>query len=335
MKNWLNNRQGALLLALLVISGCSQPTPRSSMLLGGDVMLARAGEVMFSNAEPSVSPWGELRDVMREMPVDAFAINLESPLGVLGSEVETDHLSMNLCAPESQAGLLLQGGVTLATNANNHAADCEGSDPDNTVSVLNAAGIGIPSEAYVPLFVQINGQKVAIISANDTVGELDLDTLLRVVASVRDECGLVVVSMHWGNEYQAGPSQHQQSIAQQLVDAGADILWGHHPHVLQRVEWLPAASGEREGLVIYSLGNLLSDQWMLTDALQTALIKVEFYNHQITSIVVIPMKMQRETKSLVLVQNAEGVGWVSDRLRLSELIRDEIPVTIFQADREN
>jgi poly-gamma-glutamate synthesis protein (capsule biosynthesis protein) len=90
------------------------------------------------------------------------------------------------------------------------------------------------------------------------VRPLDLEPALQAVRAARSQADLVVVSLHWGNEYQHLPTKRQRDIAQALVAAGCDVLLGHHPHVLQPVEWL-AADG-RKALVAYSLGNFISNQ---------------------------------------------------------------------------
>jgi poly-gamma-glutamate synthesis protein (capsule biosynthesis protein) len=68
----------------------------------------------------------------------------------------------------------------------------------------------------------------------------------------------VVVSVHWGNEYQRQPTKRQRDIAKRLVEAGCDLVLGHHPHVLQPAEIVEA--GGRKALVAYSLGNFISNQ---------------------------------------------------------------------------
>jgi poly-gamma-glutamate synthesis protein (capsule biosynthesis protein) len=78
------------------------------------------------------------------------------------------------------------------------------------------------------------------------------------VREARSRADLVVVSVHWGNEYQRQPTKRQRDIAKLLVGAGCDLLLGHHPHVLQPAE-LVEADG-RKALVAYSLGNFISNQ---------------------------------------------------------------------------
>lgn len=70
---------------------------------------------------------------------------------------------------------------------------------------------------------------------------------------------IVVANVHWGSEYTHTPSDFQKSLAQRMADAGADIIFGHHPHVIQPMEYLEANDG-RTAIVCYSLGNFISTQ---------------------------------------------------------------------------
>jgi poly-gamma-glutamate synthesis protein (capsule biosynthesis protein) len=78
------------------------------------------------------------------------------------------------------------------------------------------------------------------------------------VREARRQADVVVVSIHWGNEYQHVPTKRQRDIARTLVDAGCDVILGHHPHVLQSAEILESAG--RKAFVAYSLGNFISNQ---------------------------------------------------------------------------
>ncbi len=80
-------------------------------------------------------------------------------------------------------------------------------------------------------------------------------------------------------EYQGGASERQKELAEQLVAAGATIIWGHHPHVLQPAEWIPVGCAESQdksgcSLVLYSLGNALFDQAGLPDTRRSALVSI-------------------------------------------------------------
>ena len=89
--------------------------------------------------------------------------------------------------------------------------------------------------------------------------EPDLERAADQVRRARNKADLVVLSLHWGTEYETRPNAWQKRVATVLVEAGADILVGHHPHVLQPVQTIMAKDGRR-GLVAFSLGNFLSSQ---------------------------------------------------------------------------
>jgi poly-gamma-glutamate synthesis protein (capsule biosynthesis protein) len=83
--------------------------------------------------------------------------------------------------------------------------------------------------------------------------------VLEAVAAARNQCDLLVVSVHWGAEYAAAPLQSDVDLAHKLIDAGASLIVGHHPHVLQTIETYPS-SDNRTAVILYSLGNFLSNQ---------------------------------------------------------------------------
>ena len=90
------------------------------------------------------------------------------------------------------------------------------------------------------------------------------------VARVRTMADRVVVSLHWGAEYQSMPSREQQELAHQLVDAGVDLIIGHHPHWFQGVE---VYKGK---VIAYSLGNFVMDQNWSDETQEGLFLKVEF-----------------------------------------------------------
>ncbi|MGB2992147.1 MAG: CapA family protein [Paenisporosarcina sp.] len=88
---------------------------------------------------------------------------------------------------------------------------------------------------------------------------IDLSLIKQDVEKAKALSDVVVVSMHWGNEYETEPNQIQLDLAKELSDMGVDIIIGHHPHVLQPVDWIERVDGSRT-YVMYSLGNFLSAQ---------------------------------------------------------------------------
>lgn len=91
------------------------------------------------------------------------------------------------------------------------------------------------------------------------VARIDPDRIAREVEELKKRVDVVVVSMHWGNEYELTANETQVKLAQVIADAGGDIIFGHHPHVLQQVERLQGVHGN-DTIVYYSLGNFYSGQ---------------------------------------------------------------------------
>ncbi|HNR01918.1 MAG TPA: CapA family protein [Anaerolineaceae bacterium] len=322
-------KRGALILALLVASACGQNRASSSLMLGGDVMLSRGGDPLFLNEDSTYSPWGDLLRVKQAAPVDLFAVNLESPFGEFDPDFAPNNLDMNLCADDASVALLQLSDVGLATTANNHAGDCDLIGIQHNAKVLEQAGIYHQGSGSAIQFIPVGEQVLAVFSLNDYSGDFDIKDIEVELSNARETSDLVMVSVHWGKEYQAGPSPHQQELAQLLVDAGADLVWGHHPHVLQRMEWLSSFRDGHAGLVLYSMGNLLSDQWMLPDALRTAVVRIGFSNHKIRDIQVIPLEMDMDPERLLLMSEPLQLDWLGQRLELDGLHRKGVTITMF------
>src|SRR5262249_40394878 len=95
-------------------------------------------------------------------------------------------------------------------------------------------------------------------AADPWVRVLDVESALDAVAAAREQADAVVVSIHWGTEYSHQPTKRQRVVAQKLIAGGVDLILGHHPHVLQPIEWIEA--GARPGLVAFPWGNSVSNQ---------------------------------------------------------------------------
>jgi poly-gamma-glutamate synthesis protein (capsule biosynthesis protein) len=180
-------------------------------------------------------------------------------------------------APAALPAALRASGFTVLSTANNHAFDQGPKGVRETLDRLRAerlVAVGSGEDrlhAETLQIVERQGLKVAFLGFTDIfnldlnrkasepwVRPLDLEPALAAVREARTQADLVVVSVHWGNEYQRQPTRRQRDIARQLVAAGCDLLLGHHPHVLQPAELVEA--GGRKALVAYSLGNFISNQ---------------------------------------------------------------------------
>lgn len=329
MRHRLGLGLGALATALLTITACQIPLRSSSLLLGGDVMLYRAGEPIFSTEEV----WQGISGYKLGTRTEVFAANLESPFGDSQLFPDDQDSDMNLCADKSAVTLLQQAGIDLVTITNNHADDCGFNGETATASVIENAGLLAVDSADGVVELPVGRQTIAFLTIDAYSDPRISTSLFESLSTAREESDLVVVSIHWGNEYQAGPDREQEDLAQTLVDAGADVIWGHHPHVLQRMEWIASTVDGHQALVMYSLGNLISDQVMLPDAQRSALVRIRFDNHIINRIEIIPFQMDVIEK-VISPADETGKKKIIERLKVGELEQrgDEVKIRVLKSD---
>lgn len=186
-------------------------------------------------------------------------------------------------SPESLAKTLKQVGFTALTNANNHSLDRRELGVIKTIDHLNQAGIPhtgtfkTEAERNEPLIIEKNGLKMGIVSYTYGTNGIPLpkgkpymvnlinpELIKKDVARARQlGADIVAVALHFGVEYQRMPNDAQRKIVDTTFAAGADLILGHHPHVVQPYEWRELTNpdgSKRKGLVIYSLGNFISAQ---------------------------------------------------------------------------
>ncbi|HIU10908.1 MAG TPA: CapA family protein [Candidatus Avidehalobacter gallistercoris] len=206
---------------------------------------------------------------------DLAYINQETPLG--GTKLGLSNYPL-FNSPQELGTHLVNMGFNLISQANNHVLDAGKQGFYNTISFWRAqpdvlmAGIVANAEDDVIQVLEYQDVKIALLaytygtnglalpaSAEGSVKYIDDDLIKTELAAAQEQADIVLVSMHWGVEYQARPNDEQLRLAQLLADNGADIIIGTHPHVLQTAEMLTAADG-RKVPVFYSLGNFISAQ---------------------------------------------------------------------------
>lgn len=207
---------------------------------------------------------------------DLTFANLETPVApASGSRT----IPFRFNAPPALLAALWHLGVRLVSVANNHIYDQQRAGLVESLRRLDRSGLvyagaGRTCErAYAARHFELQGIRFALLAASGLynrdlnaaadapcAAELDERRLLAGVRRARlAGAELVLLSLHWGDEYHTRPSAAQIALAHRLLDGGVDVLLGHHPHVLQPVEVYRAADG-RICLVAYSLGNFLSNQ---------------------------------------------------------------------------
>jgi poly-gamma-glutamate capsule biosynthesis protein CapA/YwtB (metallophosphatase superfamily) len=292
--------QPVLLLAVFLLGMAACRPPRSATLaLLGDINLGRG-------VIPSGDSFAPLAGSL--YTADLALANLESPLG---GEVDADSTSYNLCAPAERAFLLASWGIDLLSLVNNHADDCAPDGLNATHLALAAAGLtGLTPQ---PLRLEINGLRLAFFAFDDVSAMLDADEAAEAIHLAKADGALVIVSLHWGMEYQGMPTPRQEAMAAQFAEAGAVLIWGHHPHVLQPAEWIETTRGRT--LVLYSLGNTLFDQGGLDDTRQSALVLITLDEDGVKAVQAVPFLID-VPHSRILEPDADTAEELLERIRL-------------------
>jgi poly-gamma-glutamate capsule biosynthesis protein CapA/YwtB (metallophosphatase superfamily) len=298
------------ILLFLILPACTLQKSVTLALLG-DVMIGR-GVDPKPNSLATLTP--ELK------AADLSLANLESPL-TSGQGYPTAGGTYNLCTSSSRADLLPAWGLDMLSLANNHRFDCGEDRVKDTIEALSAVGITPIGPGPQPVYREINGLKLAFLAFDDILSPIDASAATRAVRSARATGAVVIVSVHWGAEYQEGPTDRQKALARQFANAGAALIVGTHPHVLQRADWIgpQTCEGSKPSpgctLVLYSLGNALFDQGGLDDTRQSALVVVTLDSQGVKSIRVVPFVID-VVESRVAAPDAQTAKIIQNRLNL-------------------
>jgi poly-gamma-glutamate capsule biosynthesis protein CapA/YwtB (metallophosphatase superfamily) len=267
-------RKTLVVLALAVVGASLVATERSpgstiSIALVGDIMLGR-GVAPIAAADPS----GIFEDIRLVVRTPDLAMgNLESPLTL---RVHSSPAPYALEADPTAAHLLSDTGFDVVSLANNHAADAGPEGILDTIEAVRAArmepvGAGRnPAAATASVRLTAQHLKVAVLAFDLTrmglvadwqagVAAWDPETARERVEEAAGDSDLLIVSIHGGVEYLTESDPRIAEAAESLVGWGADVVWGHGPHVVQPVITMPGPD-QRTSVVATSLGNLLFDQ---------------------------------------------------------------------------
>lgn len=175
----------------------------------------------------------------------ATFINLEGPLTDEGNPMEKKHAFRG---PESFVNILTENSVEFASLANNHTGDYGEIGYSNTKKVLDQAGIPFVERDASTLVTLECGLKIGVYGT--VYYDLDVPDMEQEIRALKDRgAELIIVAAHWGNEGSYRATEKQMEVGRAAIDAGADIVWGSHPHVLQPIEEYNG------GVIYYSLGN--------------------------------------------------------------------------------
>lgn len=268
------NEQGAIAVkspgtpieAAAIGTGDSDPV---ELLFGGDVYLSDHVMEAYRSA-------GSISGVVSEgyqgdiAAADYFVVNEEFPFSTGGKQAENKQFTFRV-SPDN-VNIFGEMGIDLVTLANNHTLDYGTEALLDTITTLDDAGIrhiGAGedlSHAEEFVTVSIKGKKIAFVGATRVIPEpewaagessagvfsaYDDAELLKKIKDAKEQADFVVVYVHWGEERMESPNEVQKTLAHNIVSAGADLVIGAHPHVLQGIEYYQGVP------IVYSLGNFV------------------------------------------------------------------------------
>lgn len=258
--------------------------------VAGDVMLGGRWEQQVSR-NSYFYPFEQIAPEFAR--ADITWVNLEAPLTSRGKEFVDKKFRFRV-RPEAVTGLK-RAGISVVTLANNHIMDFGSQGLSDTLQLLQMAGIDHVgagadlSQARKPVIYNLRGIRVALLGYSLTLpsefwatdkqagtAPLFEQYAREDIAAARRQADLVLVAVHWGGEGITELREYQPRLGKMMIDAGADAVLGHHPHILQGVERY------KQGIIFYSLGNFaFASKSRLAD--RTLLVRLHFDGNRRTA----------------------------------------------------
>jgi poly-gamma-glutamate synthesis protein (capsule biosynthesis protein) len=281
----------------------SQEKKEISLIAVGDVSFSRAVERAVKRANDINYPLLKIRDYFKT--ADLVFGNLETPI-TKGAEIPDFEMIFRSNPGTEQA--LKKAGFSILSLANNHTPNFGEKGLIDTFNYLKEAGIEYAGagrnniEANGSLFIEKEGIKIALLAYNDNdvvpnsyeasenragTAFMRTDKMIEAVKEAKKEANFVIVSMHSGIEYVNEPNKSQVNFARTAIDSGADLIIGHHPHVVQVMEKY------KDKFIFYSLGNFIFDQPQSIETREGIAIKVYFTKNNINKISILPVFMEK------------------------------------------
>jgi len=271
------------------------PKPQSTaqVLFVGDMMFDRSvrtkvdekgGNYIFSCVDPLL--------YLQDLVVG----NLEGPItdepSVSASSTPGDENNFTFTFPPRTAQLLYDHNIRVVNIGNNHIYNFGVAGVRSTVKYLSDAGVrsfGDPIHASTD-DEDVYGVPLAFINYNQFVGTGSASTTLQQIAAARAQGKIPVVFTHWGEEYLPA-TDREKDLAHRFIDAGAEIVIGTHPHVVQEHEIYKGK------YIYYSLGNFIFDQYWDESVSNGLTLEVRFDQNGVTSVKEIPVQLDRDRRT--------------------------------------
>jgi len=281
------------------------------ILFTGDIMLSRLVENRIYVSGDFKYPFLKIGEFLSG--ADLTVGNLEGPISSKG---ENQGSKYSFRADPKVVEGLKYAGFDVLSLANNHILDWGREALADTVYLLNFNGISTTGageneeEANRIVIKEVKGNKIAFLSFTDLypesfeakgkkggISNFDIEKIKSEIKDLKEtkKADIAVVSLHFGEEYETKVSKAKREMARALIDSGADLFIGHHPHVAQEVE---IYNGK---FIAHSLGNFVFDQDFSEETMRGLILEVEVKGEKIISVKEVPIKINEEFQPEIVI----------------------------------
>lgn len=268
----------------------SQGEGVKTVFFGGDIMLGRSVAEAIAKSGNDY-PFVNIKETVAA--ADYAMANLEGPITTVNNAPAN---RMRFHFAPSLAAVLSATGFDAFSLANNHGLDQGAKGFDETKKNLTANHIAYFGDASdddgAILHFTVGGKNFAAIGAQDVYRQIDPAALGKKIASEKASGNFVIVYPHWGVEYNHAASTRQTKLAYAFIDAGADIVVGSHPHVVEGMEMYKGKP------IFYSLGNLVFDQYFSADTQEGLGLRLNIGADGSTSVDLLPYEIPQSQPAL-------------------------------------
>ncbi|MFH0739852.1 MAG: CapA family protein [bacterium] len=304
----------SILSANISPAGLAKDTQPIILMAVGDIMLERAVKYMidkYGKGDFNFA-FANIKDYLSQ--ADILFGNLEGPISSRGIKVGSIY-SFRFSPTSTLA--LKNAGFDILSIANNHMFDYQAVALADTMANLQKAGIDYvgaglnEQEAFSLRIKEIQGTKVGFLGFENFspnswkvgdgkigmawVGE-DFSKIKEIISQSKKQVDILAVSIHAGTEYQPLSNAFQKEFGKMAIDSGADLIIGHHPHVVEPLEKY------NNGWIAYSLGNFVFDQYFSKETMEGGLLRVEIKNKKIDNVVLEKVRLNKYYQPELVVE---------------------------------
>jgi gamma-polyglutamate biosynthesis protein CapA len=292
-------------LGTSTVSDFFKPKPKStttSLFFVGDIMLSRSVGNRMQRENDFAWPFIHIAQYLQNS--DILFGNLENPISGRGTNVGSIYSFR--ANPKTIAGLKLAGFDALSI-ANNHIGDWSRIATEDTFNLLKESDIlaigggSNKTEAHTAKTISRGDMTFGFlgytllgpnyIRATDTKAGITtptLENMVRDIKAAKENSDTIIVSLHFGEEYETEANTYQKDLARKLIDAGAKLVIGHHPHVVQPGEYY------KDGYIAYSLGNFMFDQHFSEETQTSIILEITMDDSEIIDLKETPIRITKD-----------------------------------------